>query len=285
MSIRQKWREKRFRELASGSVDALPNKKDQDQIELEKALQHRHENRVRDIKKLIPVILGAILGGYFSRTLLTSVVSGNTATVIVIASLVVSFVLMWWITVRTYMPPGVDYTVTGHVDPKDIHSMITIQDVHVPKDLITNVHQDAPNFPIMRDFGPSNLCDSFEWDPLTGEINMTPAWGANSEYEFVTSHEVYHNTKEIAKVQARTINNYDSYMDLEIEIRSYDKAVEKLDQISASLFEPADARKIMTELRSQIEKDKADLRVRIYGKQTERNEGPINSEAENNDGQ
>lgn len=274
MKFVDRLREKRFRELASGSIDPQPKQEPDDR---ERAAEYRHENRMRDIKKLIPVVLGTILGGFFSRTLLSNVVSGNMATIIVIGSLAGSFLLMWWITVRTYMPPGVDFTVTGHVDPDDIHSMVFIGDVHVPKDLISNMKQDSPNFPIMRDFGPSNLCDAFEWDTYTGELHITPAWGANSEYEFVTRHEVYHNIREISKVQARTINNYESYMDLEIEIRSYDKAVEKLDQIAAALFEPSDARKIMTELRKQIEKDKADLRVKIYGSDA-RNESPMEGE-------
>ena len=256
-------RDRKFTKLAESSSQ-LPA--DMDTVEkMQKAREYAAENRKRDLRKLVPVIAGILIAGFLTRGLLTYLVSGNNVIIFMIVPFIVAFLIMYFITIRTYVPPGIDFTLAGHVEPENIHSMISIADYHVPKELISSINQDALNFPIMRDFGPSNLCDAFDWDPTTGDISVSPAWGANSEYEFVTRHEVFHNIREISKTQARTINNYESYMDLEIEIRSYDKAVEKLDQIAAALFEPSDAKKIMTDLRKQIENDKSDLRVKIYG--------------------
>ena len=272
-------RDRKFRNLTETA--SLPAGERAERVQ--KIMEHRSENRMRDVRKAIPVVVASIVAGAITRGLLLNIVSGNTTLVVMAASFFSAFLFMWWITVRTYVPPGIDFTQAGHLDPRDIHSMITISDYHVPRELISNINQDALNFPIMRDFGASNLCDAFDWDPGTGEIRVTPAWGANSEFEFVTRHEVYHTTREIAKVQARTINNYESYMDLEVEMRSYDRAVEKLDQIAATLFEPEDARKIMTTLRQEIEKDKKELRVRIYGEkrtdQDQDNQAPMENEA------
>lgn len=256
-------RDRKFTKLAESSSQLPADKSTVEKME--KAREYAAENRRRDLRKLVPVIAGILIAGFLTRGLLTYLVSGNNVIIFLIVPFVMAFLIMYFITVRTYVPPGIDFTLAGHVDPENIHSMISIADYHVPKELITSINQEALNFPIMRDFGPSNLCDSFDWDPMTGDISVTPAWGANSEYEFVTRHEVFHNIREISKTQAKTINNYESYMDLEIEIRSYDKAVEKLDKIAAALFEPSDARKIMSDLRNQIEKDKKDLRVKIYG--------------------
>ncbi len=272
-------RDKKFKRLteASGQVPT-----DRGELEkLQQAREYANQNRRRDLKKLIPIVIVSAIAAFLTRGLLTFLVDNETATIIMVVSFFAAFLMIYIITVRTYMPPGVDFTLAGHVDPENIHSMITVNDYHVPKELISGINQDALNFPIMRDFGPSNLCDSFDWDPTTGEISVEPAWGANSEFEFVTRHEVYHTTREIAKTQAKTINNYESYMDLEIEMKAYDKAIEMIDRIAASIFKPSDSRALMTRLRKEIEDDKRDLRVKIYGSSGPegRNSAPMENEA------
>ena len=73
-------------------------------------------------------------------------------------------------------------------------------------------------------------------------------------------------------------------MDLEIEMRAYDKAIEMIDRIATSLFKPSDSRALMTRLRNEIEEDKKDLRVKIYGStgSVERNSAPMENEALSN---
>lgn len=275
-------KDKKFKQLTESSGQVPTDKGDLNK--LQQARQYANENRKRDLKKLIPIVIVSAIAAFLTRGLLTFLVNNETATVIMVVSFFAAFLMIYVITVRTYMPPGVDFTLAGHVDSGNIHSMITLNDYHVPKELISGINQDALNFPIMRDFGPSNLCDSFDWDPSTGEISVEPAWGANSEYEFITRHEVYHTTREIAKTQAKTINNYESYMDLEIEMRAYDKAIEMIDRIATSLFKPSDSRALMTRLRNEIEEDKKDLRVKIYGStgSVERNSAPMENEALSN---
>ena len=276
-------RDRKFRELAQASGQ-VPSGQPDDYAS--KAEEYARENRRRDIRKMIPTVIATVVGAFLTRGLLTYLVSGTTAAIIMVVTLIAAFLMMYMITVRTYIPPGIDFTVAGHVDPGNIHSMIYLGDYHVPKEMISDINQDAMNFQILRDFGPSNLCDSFEWDPDIGHLAVEPAWGANSEFEFVTRHEVYHTTREIAKTQAKTINNYESYMDLEIEMRSYDRAVEMIDRIAASIFEPSDSKRLMNSLRQQIEQDKKDLRIKIYGTKNagndeDRNEAPMQNEALN----
>lgn len=279
MGYLEKRREKKWKNLTE-STSQIPVKNDQAEKERQ-AREYQKKNRKRDIRKLVPVIVSIVIGGFLSRGLLTYLVSGSTALLIIVVTLILAFLTVWFITVRTYIPPGIDFFVAGHSDPDNIHSMIQMVDYHVPRELIASIDQDALNYPILRDYGPSNLCDSFKWDPVTGKVHVTPGWGANSEFEFATRHEVYHITREIGKVQARTINNYESYMDLEIEMRSYDRAVEMIDRIAASLFEPGDSKRLMESLREEIEADKRDLRAKIYGPSTKgsRNEGPMENEA------
>jgi hypothetical protein len=276
MGYWERRRDKKFKHLTESSGQVPLNKEELEK--LEKARQYASDNRRRDLRKLIPIVIVSAVAAFFTRGLLTFLVNTETATIIMVASFFAAFLFMYVITVRTYMPPGVDFTVAGHIDPKNIHSMLILNDVHVPKGLISGINQDALNYPIMRDFGPSNLCDAFEWDPTMGEISVEPAWGANSEFEFITRHEVYHTTRDIAKAQARTINNYESYMDLEIELKAYEKAVELVDRIASSIFKPNDTKALMTELRNQIENDKKDLRVKIYGSSGQ-NTAPMENEA------
>lgn len=274
-------RDKKFKQLTESSGQVPTSKEELDK--LRQARDYASENRRRDLKKLIPIVIVSAIAAFLTRGLLTFLVNNETATIIMVVSFFAAFLMIYIITVRTYMPPGVDFTLAGHIDPDNIHSMITINDYHVPKELISGINQDALNFPIMRDFGPSNLCDSFDWDSTTGEISVEPAWGANSEFEFVTRHEVYHTTREIAKTQAKTINNYESYMDLEIEMKAYDKAIEMIDRISSSLFKPSESKALMSRLRREIEEDKRDLRVKIYGSSSgdDRNSAPMENEAVN----
>jgi hypothetical protein len=278
MGFLERRREKKFVQASQGS--SLPSGEETGRIL--RALQFHASNRSRDVRKAIPVVIGSIVAGFVTRGLLVFVVSGLTAFVVLLSTFIAAFLFMYLVTVHTYLPPGIDFTLAGHEDPGNVHSMITLVDYHVPREMISRINQDALNFPVMRDFGPSNLVTSFKYDPKTGDIEVTPAWGAINEYEFITRHQVYHTTLEIARTQARTMNNYESFMDLEIEMRSYDRAVEKLDQIAATLFEPEDARRIMSTLREEIEKDKRDLRVKIYGERKDnqpgKNEAPMANE-------
>lgn len=244
----------------------------------EKALNYRSEQRMKDVKFLLYLIGASALGMFIARGVLTYFISGNDVWYFIIPTMLFSDVFIWYFTIKTYIPPGMDFTLVGHLEPENIHSMITIQDFHVPKSLISNINQDALNFPVLRDYGTSNLCDDFTWDPYTGEIIVKPAWGANSELEFITRHEVYHTTREIAKIQARTVNNYQSYMDLEIEKRSNEKAVKMIDRIAASIFEPEDSNRLMENLLKEIEDDKKDLRVKLSGRE-ERAAVPMKDEA------
>ena len=261
MSWLENRREKKFAKLAESS-SAIPggmgDRNDQTR-------KHRRENRNRDIRKLLPVIVGVGLGAFISRGILESVVSGNSALVISIGASVSAFLIIWFITVRTYIPPGITYTQFGHTDPEDINSMIYIGDILLPKELIGNIKQNAPNIEVLRPFGVANYVESFQWDEDTGTVTLKVPKGVQGEAAFYEKHKTYHEMEKIIEIQGETINNYEKYIKIELPRLSFKQAVDIIDKIAASFFDPVEGERIGKELKKELEKQKENLIDLTYG--------------------
>jgi uncharacterized protein with HEPN domain len=269
-------RERKFAKLASSS-SPVPGKSDKnDQI-----LKHRRENRIRDIRKLLPLIIGIGVGAFISRGLLLSIVSSGSALAILLGASISAFLIIWFITIRTYVPPGITYTQFGHTDPEDINSMIYIGDILLPKELIGNIKQDAPNYEILRPFGVSNYVESFSWDEDTGTVTLRVPKGMQGEAAFFERHKTFHEMEKIIEIQGETINNYETYIKVELPRLAYKQAIEIVDKIAASFFDPVEGEKIGKELKKELESQKKNLVDLTYGQRATGVNPPMTEENEN----
>ncbi len=277
MSWLENRREKKFARLAESSSAIPGGLGDRNN----QAVKHRRENRIRDIRKLLPVIVGVGIGAFISRGLLESVVSGSSALVISIAASVSAFLIIWFITVRTYIPPGITYTQFGHTDPEDINSMIYIGDILLPKELIGNIKQNAPNVEVLRPFGVANYVESFQWDEDTGTVTLKVPKGVQGEAAFFEKHKTYHEMEKIIEIQGETINNYEKYIKIELPRLAFKQAVDIVDKIAASIFDPVEGEKIGKELKRELERQKENLIDLTYGSRPEHASTPLTEGGEN----
>lgn len=261
MSFLQDRRDRKFEKLARDqSTAAMDDGK--------KARRHARENRIRDLKKMIPLAIGIVLGGFISRGLLQSVVPGGTALIIAVLSSVSAFLIIWVVTIRTYIPPGVMYTQFGHVNKDDINSMVYSGDILIPKDLITNIHQNAPNYEILRSFGVSNLIESFEWNDETGDVTIKSPEGVINELAFFERHKTFHEQEKIIQIQGETINNYEKYVKVELPRLAFKMAEDMINKVAASFFDPVAGERIGKELKTELERQKRDILDLTYGPRT-----------------
>ncbi len=254
---------KKFDKLAKSSSQIPVSEEAEKEI---RRLKRISDTRRRDLKKLIPTVLGTALGLFFVHGLLTEVVSNQMSLIISSATLVGAYLTIWFFTVKTYIPPGMDFFLTGHVIPGDKDSMLAILDIHAPMESISDMKTAGQIFPVLRPYGISSWVEEYDYDEETGDLYIKPLHPARlNEFNYTQEHQIFHELKETNTLLLTLVNKYRVYVPIAITVKAREMAEELSSQITISQTDIFQGKKVLGGIETEISSLEKELKVKLQG--------------------
>ena len=226
---------------------------DEERAYYEKMRNHKAEMRRRMRRKLIPAIILYLIDAVMIYELLGP--STNSYDIPITAGIIIIETLLLYRFISSiYMPTSDMFIVTGLTDRENPESQIFLQKWLIPRKLIAQYNIDGSQYAVNTVEGMAYLCDDLEFDPDTGELNITFGYPNLDRWAFLTKQGTHENMKKILKKLMKKNTLYDSFMDITVPLKAQEIAEEKIRRITATTYaQDTDAKQLSEDINREME--------------------------------
>lgn len=201
------------------------------QGETETRIPIRRTEKGEKIKHTIPILALTILAFFLDTQILAGQYGENIGVIASIVLIVLSSVILIFLTNKLYHPPSDLFIVVRLVDERNEESKYEITKWLIPKKIIGKYEVIGQQYTLETTDGLAYFCDDLTWDDYNKELKITFGYMNLDRFAFITQKATFERVMKMNKALIKKNNLIKDHMEIMIDLKAREISNERIKRI------------------------------------------------------